>query len=215
MCSATRSTASSPTSTAGKVRPVHLRLRPGRRLDPPPRPDRRRRVGAPPVPLHRAQAAVIAMLPPQPVVQRRQIDAAAVLLRAPVLDRRREGLRLRPLPRPPVHRPGRHPPGMVAHRAFRHAQKPGDLALRRSPRRQRLDRHARLRVEPAHPSPPGAPCAGSGSQPEATPRKSGCRLSRSLACRRTRHAVRQPRDPHSERQEDGGLCCGPTIALAA
>ncbi len=51
MCSATGPTASSLTITAGKARPVHLGLRPGRRLDPAPRPDRRRRIDAPPVPL--------------------------------------------------------------------------------------------------------------------------------------------------------------------
>ena len=43
-------------------------------------------------------------------MQRRQIDTGAILLRAPVLDHRREGLGLRSLPRPPVNRPDRHPP---------------------------------------------------------------------------------------------------------
>ena len=105
-----------------EVRPVHLRLRPGRRLDPTPRPDGRRREGAPPVSLYRAQAAVITMLPPQPLVQCRQIYAISVLLPAPVLDRHRKRLGLRPLPRPPIEHPSRHPPAMVAHRAFRHAQ---------------------------------------------------------------------------------------------
>lgn len=73
--------------STGKLRPVELRLRPRRRLDPAPRPDCRRRIRPAPVALHRTQAALIPVLAHQPVVKRAEIDLIPVLQRTPDRDR--------------------------------------------------------------------------------------------------------------------------------
>nr|WP_169728815.1 hypothetical protein [Salinarimonas rosea] len=73
----------------GIFRPVDLRLRPSRRLDPATRPDRRRRIRPAPIALNRLQAPCVAVLALEPLVQGRQIDRTAALLVTPMIDRRR------------------------------------------------------------------------------------------------------------------------------
>ena len=147
-----------------EVRPVHLRLRPGRRLDPPPRPHRRRRIGPPPVALHRPQAPLVPVLAPQPGVQRRQVHPTLLLLRPPMLDRLRLALRPQVLQAAPVRHARRHAPEVMPHRPLRHTQEPRHRALRMTPFQQHRHRRPSLDIETTH-RPPPAVTAGKSIRP--------------------------------------------------
>jgi hypothetical protein len=66
----------------------------------------------------------------QPIVQRRQIDAAIGVIRAPMRNRLAERLRFAYLQRTSVDGAGRHAKRVIAHSALAHAQKPCDLRFR-------------------------------------------------------------------------------------
>jgi hypothetical protein len=133
---------------AAVLSPVGLSLRARRGLHAPASSDRRLRKVLAHVPLHRPQAARIAVLGDQPVVQRRQVGAFAGT--HPFRDHRRPGRRLVRLPAPAVHRCLRGPRHVVAHRALRHRQHPGDLRVRNALPLQRRDRHPTPPVELGH-----------------------------------------------------------------
>jgi hypothetical protein len=121
-----------PDHNAGKMRPVHLGLSAGWRLHTATRANCRSRVRTFPETLNRSQAAVIILLGAQPLVQETEIERA-LLLAPPVLDSLGKLLSFEQLPRSPVDRFRLHPRYVVAHRAFTHAQKAGNLRLRRLP----------------------------------------------------------------------------------
>jgi hypothetical protein len=115
------------------------------------------------IPLDRPRTALVAVLLGEPSVQRNEIDRSARVLPEPGNDRLVQRRRLVRLPSPSIHRLRCLPSQVVAHRALRHAERPGDRARARSPLGQRLDRHPCLQVElPGH---PGIPTEGITGRP--------------------------------------------------
>ena len=158
---------------------------PGGGLNPPPCPDRRRRVLLGDKPLHAAQRAHIAVFTHKPLVQRRHVQRSLALGAHPMRDRLAVSRGTANLSCPPVAHLGRDPAQVVPHRPFAQRELSGNGALGQSFAGQCLDRdadplvgarHVRLRNQ----------CRGvRGYCPDPTMRKSRCRLSASLACRLT------------------------------
>src|SRR3712207_667604 len=119
---------------AREVRPVDLRLRPGRGLDAPAGPHGRGRIGMAPIALVRSQAAGIAVLATQPDMQGCQVDRTVPLADPPLVDDGGNGLGFETLARAAVGLAPLETLDLIADRAFRDAQQAGDLTVCRSPR---------------------------------------------------------------------------------
>src|SRR3712207_5103728 len=84
-------------------------------------------------------------------MQEGEVDRTLTLALAPMLDGGRDSGGLKLLPRSAVEGTRLHAHEVMANCALGHAQKPGDVAVGGAPRRQGLDGHASLPIEPAHP----------------------------------------------------------------
>src|SRR5215217_6594093 len=80
-----------------------------------------------------------------------KVDRTLILRLPPMVDGCRDESGLGLLPGSAIERSRLQAGEVVANRALGHTQEPGDVTVGGAPRRQGLDGHASLRIEPAHP----------------------------------------------------------------